>query len=134
MPGVSVRQLAGVLGVPVDRLLTQLSKAGLPMTDPEETVNDDQKAQLLNFLRGSHGSVTVEPKKITLRRKSVSELKQPVTTAGRGVRSKTVSVEVRKKRTYVKRSVAIAEETERLAAEKAEREKIEKAKEDLKKQ
>ena len=40
MPGVSVKQLASVLGVPVDRLLTQLSKAGLPMTSPEETVRD----------------------------------------------------------------------------------------------
>ena len=115
MPGVSVKQLASVLGVPVDSLLAQLSKAGLPMTSPEETVSDDQKAQLLNFLRDSHGSstTTAAPSKITLKRKSVSELKQPVTT-GRGVRSKTVSVEVRKKRTYVKRSVVIAEETERL--------------------
>ena len=134
MPGVSVKQLASVLGVPVDRLLTQLSKAGLPMTSPEETVSDDQKAQLLNFLRDSHGSAqkTVSPGKITLKRKSVSELKQPVTT-GRGVRSKTVSVEVRKKRTYVKRSVVIAEEEERLKTEKEAKEKLLKAKEDLKK-
>ena len=134
MPGVSVKQLASVLGVPVDRLLAQLSKAGLPMTNPEETVSDDQKAQLLNFLRDSHGSTqkTGAPSKITLKRKSVSELKQPVTTA-RGVRSKTVSVEVRKKRTYVKRSVVIAEEEERLKTEKEAKEKLLKAKEDLKK-
>jgi len=134
MPGVSVKQLASVLGVPVDRLLTQLSKAGLPMTSPEETVSDDQKAQLLNFLRDSHGSTqkTVSPGKITLKRKSVSELKQPVST-GRGVRSKTVSVEVRKKRTYVKRSVVIAEETERLKTEKEAKEKLIKAKDELKK-
>ena len=138
MAGVSVKQLATVLGVPVDRLLTQLSKAGLPMTSPEETVNDEQKAQLLNFLRSSHGtsaeSTTSEPSKITLKRKSVSELRQPVTAGGRGGRSKTVSVEVRKKRTYVKRSVALAEETERLKAEKLEKEKIQKAKAELKKQ
>lgn len=134
MPGVSVKQLASVLGVPVDRLLTQLSKAGLPMTSEEETVNDDQKAQLLSFLRDSHGSTqkTGAPSKITLKRKSVSELKQPVTT-GRGVRSKTVSVEVRKKRTYVKRSVVIAEEEERLKSEKEAKEKLLKAKDELKK-
>ncbi|WP_455366172.1 translation initiation factor IF-2 [Kaarinaea lacus] len=134
MPGVSVKQLASVLGVPVDRLLTQLSKAGLPMTSAEETVSDDQKAQLLNFLRDSHGSTqkTLSTGKITLKRKSVSELKQPVTT-GRGARTKTVSVEVRKKRTYVKRSVMLAEETERLKSEKEAKEKLLKAKEELKK-
>jgi translation initiation factor IF-2 len=135
MPGVSVKQLASVLGVPVDRLLTQLSKAGLPMTSAEETVSDDQKAQLLNFLRDSHGSAqkTLSTGKITLKRKSVSELKQPVTT-GRGARTKTVSVEVRKKRTYVKRSVVLAEETERLKSEKEAKEALAKAKEELKKQ
>jgi len=134
MPGVSVKQLASVLGVPVDRLLTQLSKAGLPLTSPEETVSDDQKAQLLNFLRDSHGSgqKTLSTGKITLKRKSVSELKQPVTT-GRGARTKTVSVEVRKKRTYVKRSVMLAEETERLKTEKEAKEALLKAKEELKK-
>ncbi|WP_455220357.1 translation initiation factor IF-2 [Kaarinaea lacus] len=134
MPGVSVKQLASVLGVPVDRLLTQLSKAGLPLTSPEETVSDDQKAQLLNFLRDSHGSAqkTLSTGKITLKRKSVSELKQPVTT-GRGARTKTVSVEVRKKRTYVKRSVMLAEETERLKSEKEAKEALLKAKEELKK-
>jgi translation initiation factor IF-2 len=133
MPGVSVKQLASVLGVPVDRLLKQLSNAGLPITDAEETVSDDQKAQLLSFLRDSHGSKQTadgaEPKKITLRRKSVSELKQPVATA-RGTRTKTVSVEVRKKRTYVKRSVVMAEEAERLRAEQEQQEKLEKAKEE----
>jgi len=134
MPGVSVKQLANVLGVPVERLLAQLTKAGLPMKSAEETVSDDQKAQLLSFLRDSHGTsrTTTTPSKITLKRKSVSELKQPVTT-GRGVKSRTVSVEVRKKRTYVKRSVAIAEENERLKAEKEEKEKLQKAKEEIKK-
>ena len=135
MPGVSVKQLAGVLGVPVDRLLAQLTKAGLPMKSAEETVSDDQKAQLLSFLRDSHGTskTASTPSKITLKRKSVSELKQSTTTGGRGAKTRTVSVEVRKKRTYVKRSVAIAEENERLKAEKEEKEKLLKAKEDLKK-
>jgi translation initiation factor IF-2 len=124
MPGVSVKQLANVLGVTVDRLLTQLNKAGMDMKDEHATVTDDQKAQLLNFLRGSHGggektTTTAEPKKITLRRKSVSEIKLPVSGQGRAARdkTKTVSVEVRKKRTYIKKSEVLAKERERLEAE-----------------
>jgi len=104
MPGVSVKQLASVLGVTVDRLLAQLNKAGMEMSDEDATVSDDQKAKLLSFLRGSHGSASstkeaTEPKKITLRRKSVSELKLPSGGTGRAGRdkTKTVSVEVRKK-------------------------------------
>lgn len=134
MPGVSVKQLANVLGVQVDRLLAQLNKAGMDMKDPESTVSDDQKVQLLNFLRDTHGIATSEsatgggsqePKKITLRRKSVSELKQTVATPGRGQsRTKAVSVEVRKKRTYVKRSEIIAKEVERQQEEHQELEHL----------
>lgn len=134
MPGVSVKQLANVLGVKVDRLLAQLNKAGMDMKDPEATVSDDQKVQLLSFLRDTHGiaapeSVTgggnQEPKKITLRRKSVSELKQTVATPGRGQsRTKLVNVEVRKKRTYVKRSEIIAKEVERQKEEHQELEHL----------
>jgi len=110
----------------VDRLLLQLNKAGVSMDSEDATVSDEQKVQLLNFLRDSHGSASLgisnEPKKITLRRKSHSELKQTVATPGRGAnRVKTVSVEVRKKRTYVKRSEVVAKESDRL---RDEREKI----------
>jgi len=126
MPGVSVKQLATVLGVTVDRLLMQLNKAGVNMDSENATVSDEQKVQLLNFLRNSHGggslSLSNEPKKITLRRKSHSELKQTVATPGRGAnRVKTVAVEVRKKRTYVKRSEVATREEDRL---RDEREKI----------
>ncbi|MGD8593615.1 MAG: translation initiation factor IF-2 [Gammaproteobacteria bacterium] len=131
MPGVSVKQLASVLGVTVDRLLAQLNKAGMEMKDEDATVSDDQKAQLLSFLRGSHGVVgtskeTTEPKKITLRRKSVSELKLPSSGTGRAGRdkTKTVSVEVRKKRTYVKKSEVLAQERERLKSEQEELDRI----------
>ena len=131
MPGVSVKQLANVLGVTVDRLLAQLNKAGMEMKDEDATVSDDQKAQLLSFLRGSHGAVgaskeTAEPKKITLRRKSVSELKLPSSGTGRAGRdkTKTVSVEVRKKRTYVKKSEVLAQERERIKSEQEELERI----------
>lgn len=130
MPGVSVKQLASVLGVTVDRLLAQLNKAGMEMKDEDATVSDDQKAQLLSFLRGSHTSSakeTNEPKKITLRRKSVSELKLPSAGTGRANRdkTKTVSVEVRKKRTYVKKSEVLAQERERLKTEQEELDRIE---------
>lgn len=134
MPGVSVKQLANVLGVTVERLLSQFNKAGMEMENENSTVSDDQKVQLLNFLRDSHGSDTQqgtsEPKKITLRRKSVSELRLPVSGTGRAAqgKTKTVSVEVRKKRTYVKKSEVIAKELEkekqRLKEEKLEEEKL----------
>ena len=123
MAGVTVQQLADVLGVSADRLLSQLEKAGMGFESPEQTVNDDEKMKLLEFLRTTHGAEEAEtaaPRKITLKRKTVSELKQPASGAGRtAVRGKTVSVEVRKKRTYVKRSELHSEEAERLKAEKA---------------
>ncbi len=125
---VTVRQLADVVGVPVDRLLVQLSEAGLTIADAEATINDEQKMELLGFLRQSHGKQRLdgaaEPKKITLRRKSHSELKIGSTARGgpRGsVTTKTVAVEVRKRRTYAKRSELLAEETKRLEEEAAER-------------
>jgi len=96
MAEVTVRQLAELVGASVDRLLKQMQEAELPHTSAEEVVSDAEKQKLLSYLKGLHGEQAREPKKITLRRKSVSTLK-----AGAG--RKTVNVEVRKKRTYVKR-------------------------------
>lgn len=113
MTDVTVREFADVVGIPVDRLLTQLGEAGLPIDDADSTISDKDKVRLLSYLRGDESSPAAKPsvsapKKITLRRKTLSELR--VTgTQGRG---KTVSVEVRKKRTYVKRS-AIEQEKEK---------------------
>jgi translation initiation factor IF-2 len=102
----------------VDRLLTQLAEAGIQVGDPDAAISDDQKMQLLTHLRQSHGeSANAEPRKITLKRRSVSEIK----LTGNQGRAKTVSVEVRKKRTYVKRSAVIEEETKRRAEEDAVR-------------
>jgi translation initiation factor IF-2 len=118
MAEVTVKQLAEVVGTPVERLLTQLAEAGIEVDDPEASISDDQKMQLLTHLRESHGeSPSAEPRKITLKRRSVSEIKL---TGSQG-RAKTVSVEVRKKRTYVKRSAVIEEETKRRAEEDAVR-------------
>ncbi len=123
MAGVTVKQLAEVLGVSPERLLSQLDKAGMTFESPDQTVSDEEKQKLLQFLRSAHGSTqgaSTEPRKVTLRRKTVSELKVPSSTQGRTVgRAKTVSVEVRKKRTYVKRSEVLTEDAERIKAEKA---------------
>ena len=123
MADVSVTQFADVVGISVDRLLVQLKEAGVKVENAESNISDEEKMTLLSFLKAKHeseGSAS-EPKKITLNRKSTSELK----VTGTHGKNKSVTVEVRKKRTYVKRSVIEEEEEERLAAEKAEREKIE---------
>lgn len=128
---VTVKQLADVVGTPVDRLLQQLVEAGLRKDSAEDVVSDDEKMQLLDYLRRSHGRKdAAEGSRITLRRKSVSELKLPGATgrtAGtRGaVGSKTVSVEVRQKRTYVKKGAVLGEEQAQKRAElEAEREAL----------
>ncbi len=108
MSEVKVKQLAGDVGIPVDLLLSQLEKAGLNKRDGEDLVTESEKSQLLAHLRESHGKKDAggagSGRKITLKRKSVSELRQPAAagrapvrgTAARG--GKTVSVEVRRKR------------------------------------
>jgi translation initiation factor IF-2 len=98
MAEVTVKQLAESVGTPVDRLLKQMSDAGLPQKSEGEAVNDDQKQTLLTYLKTSHGEDSGAPKKITLKRKVTTTLK-----ASGGGRGKTVNIEVRKKRTYMKR-------------------------------
>ena len=123
MADVSVTQFADVVGISVERLLEQLKEAGVVVTSADSTISDEEKMTLLSFLKSKHESdgKTAEPKKITLNRKSTSELK--VTgTHGKG---KSVTVEVRKKRTYVKRSVIQEEEEAKAAEEKAKRDAIE---------
>jgi translation initiation factor IF-2 len=107
--------LAEVVGIPLDRLLTQLSEAGLAVGGADDVLSDAEKLKLLSHLRQSHGKAQTEdaePKRVTLQRRTVSELKQGKVAGSKVV--KTVSVEVRKKRTYVKRS-ELPESTERKA-------------------
>ena len=122
MPEVTVGKFADDVGVSVDRLLVQLQEAGFKDKSATDMITDEEKAELLTFLRRKHGkNESAEPKKITLKRKTLSEIKVPVATAGRGkVRSKTVSVEFRKKRTYVKRSAIEESQAAAEAAAKAE--------------
>ena len=107
MSDVTVKQLANVLALPVDKLLVQLAEAGMKFSGPDQIVTSTEKVKLLGFLRRTHGKkeTPVEedagPKQITLRRKKVSEL----TVSSGAAKGKTVNVEVRQKRTYVKRSV-----------------------------
>ncbi len=101
MSDVTVKELADTVGAPVDRLLKQMQDAGLPHTSDEQVVSEEQKQELLAFLKRSHGESASAPRKITLKRKSVSTVK-----AGGQGKGRTVAVEVRKKRTYVKRGEA----------------------------
>jgi translation initiation factor IF-2 len=102
MAEVTVKQLADVVGVSAERLLTQMQEAGIAGKKIDSSVTEEERLKLLTHLKRSHGedAAAVEPSKITLKRKTRSELK----VAGAAGKRKTVSVEVRKKRTYVKRS------------------------------
>ncbi|MAT84363.1 MAG: translation initiation factor IF-2 [Gammaproteobacteria bacterium] len=129
MSDVTVKQLAESVGAPVDRLLKQMNEAGLPHSSEGEPVTEDQKQTLLSFLKRSHGSSdTAAPKKITLKRRSVGTLK-----SGQGRSGRNVTVEVRRKRTFVKRAEPEAEEApaaaeaEAAAAAEAEAEALESA-------
>ncbi|MDH3342787.1 MAG: translation initiation factor IF-2 [Gammaproteobacteria bacterium] len=133
MAEVTVKQLADVVGTPVERLLDQIKEAGLSADSADALISDKDKLQLLDYLRGQHGKSAAsgedKPRKITLKRKSVTELKAS-SGAGRG---RTVAIEVRKKRTISKPSdvaevVAGEESTE--AARPKELEALEKLRAD----
>ena len=109
MAEVTVNELAKTVGASVDRLLLQMKEAGLSHSSADATVSDEEKQILLGYLKSLHGEKSGEPKKIVLRRKTMSTLKS-------GNR-KTVNIEVRKKRTYVKRT---EEELETQAKAEAE--------------
>jgi translation initiation factor IF-2 len=146
MAEVTVSQFAEVLKVPVDRLLVQLDQAGIKVSGPDARITDDAKLELLTHLRRAHGSEDAggdgAPRKITLKRKTQSELK----LASNQGRARTVNVEVRRTRNYIKRDVlqeqaraqqdeidhrkreaeeAARAENERAEAERRERERLE---------
>ncbi|MBV6418253.1 MAG: Translation initiation factor IF-2 [Steroidobacteraceae bacterium] len=145
MAEVTVTQFAEVLKVPVDRLLVQLDQAGIQVSGPDDRISDEAKLELLTHLRRSHGQAgegAGSPRKITLKRKTQSEIK----LASAQGRARTVNVEVRRKATYIKRDVlqeqarqqqeeidsrkrdaeeAVRLEQERAEAARAENERIE---------
>ena len=104
MAEVTVSQLANTVGTSVDRLLAQMKGAGLDHDSSDQLVSDEDKQKLLAYLKGNHGSGDASsPRRITLKRKTVGVVK-----ASSSQGKKTVSVEVRKKRTYIKKEEAIA--------------------------
>src|SRR5690606_17815424 len=128
MAELSINELARMVGVPIERLLDQVREAGLPQRNAEDIISNEQRAALLSFLKSRHGDTSggdTAPKRITLKKKTVETLR----TSDNQGRSKSISVEVRKKRTYIKRSVEEAQkeaaERERLKAEQAAQEEKE---------
>ena len=113
MAGMTVQQLAQLLNLPVERLLVQFKDAGLKPSSASSEVNPAEKVKLLEFLRTAHGKTSTgtdvsAPAQITLKRKTINEL--PVSLGGGGKTlhsNKTVSVEVRQKRTYVQRGAVV---------------------------
>ncbi len=98
MSNITVKDLAETVGTPVKTLLSQLKQAGIEVKKGDEELSNDQKTTLLSFLRKAHESEDTAPKKITLRRSEKTTLKSKL-----GGKSSTVQIEVRKKRTFIKR-------------------------------
>ena len=133
MSEVTVSQLASDVGIPVDRLLKQLTDAGIAKADAQDMISEKEKMELLNFLRRSHGKTEKSSeggsgKKITLKRKTTTELKQSSAGGAAGRSSsarpnrgaaKTVSVEVRRKRSIVKKPIEASDREEALAEAEA---------------
>jgi translation initiation factor IF-2 len=102
-PGVLVAQLAADIGVSVERLLVQFKDAQIRIESAEDIVSEEEKQKLLRYLQHHHGAKSdAQPEKIVLRRAKISEIK----VAGTQGAKKTISVQVRKKRTYIKRPLA----------------------------
>ncbi len=112
MEQMSVTQFAGELKMPAAVLLEQLKRAGVEKAGAADLLTEQDKARLLDYLRRSHGD-TESKAKITLTRKQTSEIRATDSTG----RARTVQVEVRKKRVFVKRDELISEATAELAAE-----------------
>jgi translation initiation factor IF-2 len=125
MAGMTVQQLAQLLNLPVERLLVQFKDAGLKPATAASEVNPAEKIKLLEFLRTAHGKANTSsdvsaPAQITLKRKTVNELPVSVVGGSKTLHSnKTVSVEVRQKRTYVQRA-AVAEPSNEHDLERAD--------------
>ena len=119
MANVTVEQLAKEIGTPVDRLVSQLADSGVSKS-ATDSVSQEEKENLLDYLKKQHGDdSTANPSKMTLSRKKKSTL-----VLGHGSKAKSVQVEVRKKRTYVKRSDLEEQQQAELEAKAAEEARV----------
>ncbi|MDH3513788.1 MAG: translation initiation factor IF-2 N-terminal domain-containing protein, partial [Gammaproteobacteria bacterium] len=103
MTQITIKGFADQIGIPPETLMRQLDAAGIVAKSENDALSEDEKAKLFHYLRASHGAADegAAKKKITLKRKSTSQVVQSTRTGA----TRTVQVEVRKKRTFIKRSV-----------------------------
>lgn len=102
MSSTTVSQFAETVGTPVERLIEQMHGANIKVDGPDSAISDEEKQSLLAYLQNKHGSVEKSsPDKIVMRRKTTSVLSTSTNSNKSGNR---VKVEIRKKRTYVKKS------------------------------
>ena len=114
MADITVAELAKEIGTPVERLVSQLADSGV-LKSTTDVISQDEKESLLGYLKKQHGDESeAKPNKLTLNRKTKSTL-----TMGHGSKAKSVNVEVRKKRTYVKRSEIEEQQIAEAAAQEA---------------
>src|SRR3954471_9324335 len=99
MSSTTVAEFASELKKSPDTLLEQLRSAGVAKTAPTDALSESDKQKLLGYLQASHGTASAERKKITLVKKSTSEIKQ----ADSSGKARTIQVEVRKKRPFIRR-------------------------------
>ena len=122
---ITVKSFAEQIGIDIDKLIKQLADAGISGKQSGDTLSDDEKVTLLTHLRGNREQEATSPKrsKISLKRKTASEIKQTSRTGA----ARTIHVEVRKKRTFVKRELLEEEERHRQEEEKRQQEEAERA-------
>src|SRR5215208_6024318 len=118
MSSTTVAEFATELKKSTSTLLEQLRSAGVAKSAATDVLSEADKQKLLGYLQASHGTATTDRKKITLVKKSTSEIKQ----ADSSGKARTIQVEVRKKRTFVKRDEAPAPVEDAAAAETREAE------------
>ena len=132
MSTITIKNFAKQINLDPERLVRQLDQAGVKGKGVDDVLNDDEKRQLLDFLRGNAASTQAEAKptlstsprsKITVNRKTTSEIQQTSRTGT----TRTVQVEVKKKRTFVKKEVLLEQEKQRLQQEQIVKEQAEQA-------
>ena len=124
MSEITIKAFAEQIGIEAERLVKQLNDAGVSGKSVDDSLRDDEKRQLLEFLRGGTPAPAAPSSrgKITLKKKTSSEIKQ---TSKTGI-ARTVHVQTKKRRTFVKREV--------LAQQEAEREQVERQNQEIAKQ